>query len=164
MREVESTLSEEKKRVRTVCRTLDNEVVKFQEGKALFEEKMQELVGNLQTEANQRARLEEDLRLNAIQKELWRSHERQLEAKLAEAESTIQQYREHQGYRCAVCYESMCDTVTMCGHQFCWECFVSWHQEQSKDLVVSYSCPLCRIVIGRRGDSVSSMAIKLYKN
>lgn len=161
--EVEYTLSKEKRTVQRLRQSLDDEAVRFQQERMLYEEKTQELLEKLQAEVNQRARLTEDLRLNTMQKERYFGRERQLEAKLAEAETAVRQFRERHGCQCAVCYEGICDTVTACGHQFCWECFVSWHREQSQELVL-YTCPLCRTVIGRRGDSARAMAIKLHTN
>lgn len=164
MHEVVHLLYKEKGRVQTLRRTLDQDAVRFQQERILYEEKAQELLGNLQAEATKRARFEEDLRVNTIQKKQCLSREQRLEAKLAEAEVTIGQLRECRGCRCAICYEGICDTVTACGHQLCWECFVSWHREQSRDLVFLYTCPLCRTVLGSRGDSAPSMAMKLHAN
>ena len=160
--EVEYKFFEEKRKVQRLQQSLDDEAVRFQRERMLYEEKTQELLENLQAEATQRAKLAEALRV--IQKEQYLDRERQLETKLAEVESTVRQLRERHGCQCAICYEAICDTVTACGHQFCWECFVSWHREQSQDLVFLYTCPLCRTAIGRRGDSALAMVTKLHKN
>ena len=164
MDEKEYALSEEKTRSHRIRQTLNDEAVRFHQERISYEEKTQELIGDLQAQAAQRVKLKEDLRLNVIQKEQCLRRERKLEAELTEAKLTVQQLRESQGCRCAICYEGICDTVTACGHQFCWECFVSWHREQSQDLVFLYTCPLCRTVIGRRGDSALVMATKLHTN
>lgn len=143
---------------------LDDESKRSQQVRILYEEKTQDFLGIPQTKATQQATLEEDLRLNTIQKEQSLSRERKLETQLAEAKVSIRELQERQGCRCAICYEGICDTVTRCGHQFCWECFIRWYEEQAQDIAHSYTCPFCRKVLGSIGDTAQSLAIKLHRN
>ena len=173
MYKVERRLRKEKRRTGRLRGILNDEAASFQQQKQrhklLCHEERHQLLVSLRAEATQGAKLVEGYRrLSAIQRERYLSRELKPKGELEVAKTTErqlreEQLRERQVYQCSICYEHICDTVTKCGHQFCWECFVSWHKKQALS-EASHTCPFCRTALGSPGDSAISMAIKLHRN
>lgn len=170
---VERKLRKEKKTTGRLRGILNHEAAIFQQQKQqqklLYDRERHFISLSLRSEATQRAKLIEDhRRFSAIQKERYLSRERKLKAELEVAKSAERQLREQQllerqVHQCSICYERICDTVTKCGHQFCWECFVSWHRKQALS-EGPHTCPFCRTALGSTVDSATSMVIKLHRN
>lgn len=151
----------QKQRNRLTKKQHNAQVAKLERRICLFKSKVrtQDTENSRLKSENEDMGLANRLLLLAAQEE-YASRERHLLSRLQEVKDSCEQLRKQVPY-CPVCMHNICDAVTICGHQFCIPCMVSWIKAQAIDRSTP-TCPTCRASIGEPGCSAESIMTRMF--